>query len=221
MGTSQWNQQNLPASMTQKGDTWSVEATPNDGKGDGDTQVASITIQNTPPSITSGTILPNNPTKSDTLSVQLLSYDEDGDLVSYLYDWQVNGVSASSLDSMNGSFTKGDSITVLVTPDDGTDLGTTLQVGQITIQNSPPSQPTISISPNSHRSHRYLICSIASSSDDVEPIQYTFSWTSWSKLSRRYDHLSKRRYSAHNDIIAGEDWEVLSHLMMVQTLTIR
>ena len=211
MGTSQWNQQNLPASMTQKGDTWSVEATPSDGMGDGDTQVASITIQNTPPSITSGTILPNNPIMSDTLSVQLLSYDEDGDLISYLYDWQVNGVSASSLDSMNGSFTKGDSITVLVTPDDGTDLGTTIQVGPTTIQNSPPSQPTISISPAAPtEAIDDLICSIDTSSndDDGDPIQYTFSWTvnGASYIAATTTYQIGDTVPA-TDIIAGEDWE--------------
>lgn len=211
MGTTQWNQQILPASMTQKGETWSVEVTPSDGMGDGDKRYGSTTIQNSTPSIIFGSIIPNNPVVSDALSVSLLSHDDDGDLISYLYDWHVNGTSVSSFDSLNGPLAKGDSVTVLVTPDDGSDLGTMVQIGPTTIQNSPPSQPVVSISPASPiEAADDLICQIdtLSTDDDGDAVQYTIAWTvnGASHTTTTTTYQSGDTIPA-NDTIAGEDWE--------------
>ena len=210
LGTTQWTQQTLPSSMTQKGENWSVEITPNDGMGDGDNNSSSVTIYNTAPSIISGSILPSIPTVGDTLTTQVLGNDEDGDSITYDYDWSVNGTSVSTLDHMSGLFSTGDSVMVQLTPSDGSAFGTTVQLGPIVIANSPPTQPSISITPAiPTEATDDLICNIDAPSFDADgdAIQYLFSWTvngsSYTSATTTYEQSDTVPAS---DIIAGEDW---------------
>ena len=67
-GTAASSSSSIPSSDTQKGETWTVSVTPNDGFMDGPAAVASVLIQNSKPSLSSATISPNPAYANDTLT---------------------------------------------------------------------------------------------------------------------------------------------------------
>src|SRR5512135_433647 len=81
----------------------------------------SASKRNSPPVITSVTILPEKPTIASELSLSIQSKDPEGDSISYQYQWikneeEVVGENQATL--KRGSFRKGDHIRVRVTPSD-------------------------------------------------------------------------------------------------------
>jgi hypothetical protein len=173
----------VPALDTLRGESWEVKVTPNDGYGDGVPGFASVNISNGPPSITNVTIDPNVAYTDDELTaVPVGWYDPDGDREQYRYQWYLNGA------ALNGStdptlaeiwFVKGDQVYVEVTPYDGTDLGATVTSGVITIQNSAPTQPVVSVSPEQPETDDELSCVILTYSTDADgdAITYSYAWT--------------------------------------------
>ena len=123
------------------------------------TSVAS-TISNTAPTV-SGVALNNlSPYTNDVLSVSSSTYDFNGDSVTLDYEWHVldasnggqdtiiqlgAGTAFSSLDgSQMMGFDRDDEVYVLVTPNDGTDNGTTVESDHAIVLNTAPSTPSIS-----------------------------------------------------------------------------
>ncbi len=106
---------------------------------------ATTVVCDTAPVIDSVSITPTAPTTNQTLTADVTSHDADGDTVTYRYQWNKNGNSltgqtASTLDlSLAGNGDKGDSITVTVTPNDGTVDGAPVTSGPVTVQNTPPT----------------------------------------------------------------------------------
>ena len=101
----------------------------NDGNGTGQAGTASLTIANTPPSLSDATLGPDPAYESDTFEcVAGSSSDDDNDAVDNLFSWSVSGSdpgeTSASLD--NSFFARGDSVTCTITPDDGTDAGSVL-----------------------------------------------------------------------------------------------
>ena len=81
----------LNASETVKGQTWTVEVTPNDGFTDGPSGTASLTIGNVAPEITSVVVTPDPATPSDSLTCAWSFYDEDGDADASTLEWTIDG----------------------------------------------------------------------------------------------------------------------------------
>src|SRR5206468_1716561 len=117
-----------------KGDTVTVEETPNDGAVSGATASDTATLSNHAPT---ATVSLNNhsPRTNDTLTATATKADADGDTVTLTYVWKVNGVTkrttsgSSSLTdtfdlSQAGNGSKGDTVTVEVTPNDSSVNGT-------------------------------------------------------------------------------------------------
>lgn len=136
-----------------KGDFISVRVTPSDGKSSGKSFISSpVMIINSPPVIEKIWIEPKVAYVRDNLSVQIKSYDKDGDFIYYTYRWEKNGVELSDEKGEileKGKFKKGDSITVTVIPDDSETSGNPKKSDPIIISNSPPlitSSPPTSIS---------------------------------------------------------------------------
>ncbi len=138
----------ISRSLTTRGQTWTVEVTPSDGTVDGDSASASITIGNTPPEVVMATIDPATAYTNDILSLVISTSDADGDDVTDSITWYVNGVDAGSTSSLDGAtaFDKGDSVYAVVLSDDGTVDSTPFEATAITIQNSAPTPPEISVS---------------------------------------------------------------------------
>jgi len=117
-----------------KGDAVTVDVTPNDGLFDGTAAADSATIVNSAPSATVS-LNDHSPRTNDTLTATATKADADVDAVSLTFVWKVNGAtkrtfsSPSALSdtfdlSIAGNGSKGDAVTVEVTPNDGSVNGT-------------------------------------------------------------------------------------------------
>ncbi|MBM4393056.1 MAG: hypothetical protein FJ090_18175 [Deltaproteobacteria bacterium] len=173
----------LPASATTRGETWTVVVTPNDGHQDGDSESASILVENTPPSMSSASISPSTAYTDDTLTATPSGFaDDDGDTAGYRYQWYLGGgaISGATSSTLAGTyFSKGDSVTVGVTPWDGIDVGTTVTSPSLTISNSTPTAPGVDLTPTYPEDDDSLACSVATASSDADgdTITYAYSWT--------------------------------------------
>lgn len=99
-----------------------------------------VSIKNTPPEIQSAKLSPDNPKKGDKIGVAVEGFDNDGDNISFIYEWFKNdelipGKTSDTLEDVN--FSRGDKISVSIKPFDGEDYGRAISVYKI-IANSPP-----------------------------------------------------------------------------------
>lgn len=163
------------------GQTVACTVTGDDGKGGTASATASAIITNSPPVVTAVTVTPSSATTNDVLSVASSVSDPEGDTVTVTYDWYVDGVLAQSGTSttLDGAthFDKDEVVTVEVVATDG--VNTTREPSSgLTIQNTPPGAPVLSISPAGPTAGDALTCTVdtASTDDDGDPITYTMEW---------------------------------------------
>jgi formylglycine-generating enzyme required for sulfatase activity len=170
----------VPASETARGERWDVEVVATDGAADSAGASASALVQNSAPEVSSVSLSPATARTDDTLTANVLGSDADGDALTYTYAWTVNGTSVgSSSATLSGAtyFSKGDVVQVAVTPTDGTSSGSGVLSDPVTVQNSPPNAPTVTVSPSSPRAGRSLDCSASSADPDGDTVTYSYSWT--------------------------------------------
>ncbi|HVP79986.1 MAG TPA: Ig domain-containing protein [Thermodesulfobacteriota bacterium] len=136
------NKNVLTGNNFKKGDLIQVRVTPSDGKADGKPFSSDpLKILNSPPVIQEVRIGPTPASASDDLKILVKGFDPDGDSVGYTFQWEKNGtiLSEKTKDILEkGEFKKGDSIAVIVTPDDGESKGISKKSGPIVVTNSPP-----------------------------------------------------------------------------------
>ena len=133
------------AAAFQRDDTVSCEATPTDSTAFGGSHSDLISIGNTPPTLTSVTLVDKatgsaSAYTDSTLKAVVSEDDADGDTVEFIYAWEVNGtpVSGESSKTLDSShFERDNTVTVTVIPEDDKDSGTS-QSATITILNSKP-----------------------------------------------------------------------------------
>jgi hypothetical protein len=157
--------------------------TASDGKSGTDTDTGSVTIGNTAPVVSSVTLSPGTVYTNDTLTATPVSSDADGDSLTLVYDWYVDGALAQSGASATLSgvtrFSRGQVVYVTVTADDGTDTGSSTS-SSVTVSNTAPTAPVANLSPSAPVAcDEDLVCTLASSSTDPDgdPIAYLASWT--------------------------------------------
>src|ERR671934_1892508 len=137
-----------------KGDKIRVKVTPNDGTVDGATVTsAAVTIVNSAPTATVA-LSDSSPKTNDTLTATATRADADNDAVSLTYVWKVNGttkqttITTALTDTFNlatgGNGDKGDTVTVEVTPYDGSTNGAKASASAV-VANSAPTA-TVSLS---------------------------------------------------------------------------
>src|SRR5438105_15069367 len=138
------------------GDTITVEVTPNDGTVSGTTASDTATVADHAPTATVS-LNDHSPKTNDTLTATATKADVDGDTVTLTYVWKVNGVvkkttsgSSALTDTFDlsqpGNGDLGDTITVEVTPNDGTVNGTTASATATVADHA----PTATVSLNDH-----------------------------------------------------------------------
>ena len=138
-----------------KGDTIRVRISASDGKSTGEPVLSSpVRVLNSPPLIEEVLIEPRLAHGTDQLKAVVKAIDRDGDPIYYLYQWELNGVALPEEKEETlgqGRSKKGDSVTVVVTPDDREVLGPPKRSELVRISNSPPlivSSPPLSIEGN-------------------------------------------------------------------------
>jgi len=139
-----------------KGENWTVGVTPYDGEEFGEElRSSSVYINNTPPVVQDVSVTPPSPTSQDNLTAEYTYFDLDNDVESNtVVNWYVdrsdgNGFvlfkSGSSI-GYQDTF-KGEKWKCSVTPNDGTDPGSSLETIAVSIGNTPPTVADIQIIP--------------------------------------------------------------------------
>ena len=170
----------LPSSATTKGEQWTARITPDDGIVSGTSATTSITIQNTPPNLTSVSITPISGIYNDvvyTCSAILTDPDETPTIT---YEWSVNQTIIGNTNSINASaigVLPEDILTCSVTATDS-DNATATGSAQVTILNRAPNITNTFISPNSGiTTSTQLFCSSLALDPDGETLNPTYTWT--------------------------------------------
>jgi len=132
----------LPASETEKNKVYTCAVTPRDEENDtGIPGTDSVTVLNTPPTAPTVSITPDPAYTADDLSCNAAASDDDGDSLTYAYQWSEDGIdlpgqTAATLPA--AQTTKHKSYACNATPYDGQDSGPSAS-GSITVQNTPPT----------------------------------------------------------------------------------
>ena len=135
------------------GDIVACIVTPDDGEDTGTASITSVSINsstNALPVVDSISLTPVTVRTDTVIQATVSASDADGDGVILYYSWYVDGIlvlqgyGETSLDGA-GYFDKGEVVHLDVTPNDGTGNGATKTSPSITVQNSLPSKPTISV----------------------------------------------------------------------------
>ena len=170
----------LPASATAKGEQWSVRVTPNDGISDGAVGSASITIQNTAPTLSGLSITPAGTTYNDDVLTCAATVTDPDESPAPSYEWSIAGNvvgSAAQLDLAAAGAMPDDVLTctVSVVDSDGASASDSLTRS---ISNRAPMLSGTVISPaTAVTTSTALTCSSSVADDDGEALTPTYSWT--------------------------------------------
>lgn len=176
-------QPELSRGVIRKGEKWRCEAWATDGHASSAPAVASVQVQNTPPLAPKVAIEPAQPTTGQGLSCRLLedSKDDDGDPVSYRYEWTRDGQKAtagaepSSLEP--GRIRRGETWRCTAVASDGAQ-NSPPGWAEVKVGNGPPLAPRLRIGPRPARPGDQLACEIleASKDPDAASVSYRFLW---------------------------------------------
>ncbi len=141
----------VPHTLTARGQTWRVLATPFDGLTKGLAGEAEVVIGNGVPSLESAQILPSigGTTATFTCSGEGWS-DADGDEEAYTLAWWLNGAPLEEVQesSIGGEhFSRGDELFCVLTPYDAYDEGLPVTSEVVTIIDTPPTVSAALIDP--------------------------------------------------------------------------
>jgi FG-GAP repeat len=171
----------LSSSSFSKHDEVVATATPSDGTTSGDSVSSNtLVIANSAPQVVSATIDPAEAVEGSTLSCLASGwFDADDDPESYATTWTVNGVLVESSETLDGLlFDKGDVVSCSLTPDDGEEIGATVESDAILIGNTAPTLGAATLSSTSPTEDDSLSVSLTDAlDDDGDDISFTYAWT--------------------------------------------
>lgn len=177
----------LTGAFFDKGDEVVCTLTPFDGEAYGTPVSSGIsTVSNTVPALTGVTFDLSTPRTNDVLTATAAGVtDDDGDAVSLTFAWSVAGsvvstetVTGTSASLDGGSwFDRDETVTVTVTPNDGTDDGAPVSSATITVANSAPVIATAAVGPTPMYTTSTAVASVSASDDDGDEIALTVTWT--------------------------------------------
>jgi len=194
-----------------RGDELVVSVTPSDDEAAGEVVSASVTIANAPPVIDSATITPAVLLTEDLATASYVVSDPDGDEPTVSFAWTVNGSAAGTASYLDGSqFDKGDTVGLTISVDDGHGGTASLSASTITVSNTPPTAPGVTLSPSDPSTSDDLICTLATASTDADDdrIRYTVSWTldgsAWTGSTSTTTYVGDTIDAA--DLSDGDEW---------------
>lgn len=159
----------------------SVTVTATDADGFSASNTITFTV-NDSPSAPEIQITPDPATSSDTLFAEIVtdSVDPDGKKVTYRYAWLRDGVDSGYFTPTVPAkdTTRGEVWTLQVYPNDGAAEGLPGEA-EVTIANSAPTPPSVSITPEGPTDEDDLVCSVDKPSldEDGDAVSYNITWT--------------------------------------------
>ncbi len=168
----------VPAELTYRDEVWEVTVTPTQTEGfvSGEPVVDAVTIANSPPSVSSARLDPDE--LYETTEVACLGVgwsDLDDDPETYEVEWLVDGEGVSTEATLDGAgFDKGQTVQCALTPFDG-ERGATRLSPLRTVRNSPPVVPSVSLSPTEPVAGDTIEAS-AEGAYDPDGDDFTLSW---------------------------------------------
>ncbi len=166
-----------------KGKNFYCLVTPVDGEGEGeqfDSNPAAVV--NTPPTVEGAQPGPEGANGETPLVCDPVNpFDADGDDLSYIYGWYVNGVLVEGETGPGLSpdhFAKDDEVTCLIVPYDGEEQGDTVVTAEpLIIANSPPSLKAAMVEPEVGNELELFFCTAQGWEDpDGDIFEVAFSW---------------------------------------------
>ena len=203
----------VPAGLTIRDEYWEVYVYPYDVSPTlpGDPGLATITILNSAPRITSVAITPSPADTTNDLLCNAGGYfDQDGDTAAYTYTWRLNGTadSAETADTYPAEkTTRGDLMQCQMTPFDAFDTGIAVLSGTLAIDNSLPTAPVVAITPSSPEPDDDLYCEILTDSSDADPsdiVSYSYAWYQNGTLTSETTNLV-----ADSTTVDGDTWQCI------------
>jgi hypothetical protein len=173
----------LPAGSFRRGQEVYVVVSPTDGLLVGEAvESNAATAVNSPPVMTTVVLKPDILYTNDSAFPSVDAVDADGDRITYTKTWLVNGSAISETGStLDGTvwFDRDDTVQVEIGATDGIDTSTKVRSSVITVLNSPPSTPTIAITPDKPRTAEDLVCraTVPSLDADADTLIQTIVWT--------------------------------------------
>ncbi|MFT5587221.1 MAG: hypothetical protein ACI9VR_004829 [Cognaticolwellia sp.] len=165
----------LEAELT-VGDQVSCTAWPIDPASSGAGVSATVVIGNTAPTISSVTITPLSPSTESDLSYEAVAEDIDGDEVSFIAEWQVNGELVHSGPTLASAyFERDDEVRVTLSPADGIVGGPSVQARTM-IENASPTLVELSMDPSSPDGTDRVHALLRATDPDGDTLHPVFSW---------------------------------------------
>ena len=172
----------VPAGLSVRDDLWEVVVRPYDAYGYGADGTANVTIVNSPPRLSSISLSPISPRTDDDITATPKGwFDQDGDAEAYQIAWYVN--SAIDLGETGATYpaaktTNGDQLVAVFAPYDAEEVGTPVVSGTVTVGDTAPTAPSVSVVPSSPEPGDGLFCdlTVPSTDADGDSISYTYTW---------------------------------------------
>lgn len=171
----------VPSTSTTRDEEWRVHVIPDDGDLNGVMATATVTIQNSIPTLSKVGISPTQGTNSTAyFCLPQDFFDADGDSERYVYSWLANGTLITG--ATGSSYTPGtqhpnDVLQCRVNPFDGTDQGVAATSAGVTLSDRAPSITSVQIVPSSGNVSTEFVCQANGWTDpDNDTPGYRYQW---------------------------------------------
>ena len=166
----------LTALMGSHGDDIVCSVIAADSAGATATGEASVSYQNTAPSVADVTISPDEPDVSSTLECGYTFSDVDEDPDISTIEWLAGGMVIGTGETLSSGFSGGDSVVCRVTPNDGVTDGAS-RAAVKAIRNSPPIVSGVSISPSeAYAGDNTFVCDYTFTDADGDTDESSIQW---------------------------------------------
>jgi alpha-tubulin suppressor-like RCC1 family protein len=170
----------VPATETYKGERWEVSVVARDGRSLSDAATAAVEVANTGPVVTEVTLTPNDPRVTDTIVAQATGVDPDGDPLTYLWRWTVDGQTVPDVEGpeLPAGLAQRDAVVVAYArPSDGDTIGFELGSAPVTVRNSLPVVTAATVTPADPRAGDTVQCTPATLEDaDGDVVSLETTW---------------------------------------------
>ena len=167
-----------------RGEQITVTVTANDGSLTStptSSSTATAAVANTPPVVDSVTIDQTSPGTNQVLWAVIASSDDDGDTLTYDYQWlrdgvEISGATDATLDlGVEGD--AGDEISLRVQASDGTDTSAAVTSDAATIGNAAPVVDSVTIDQSAPDTDDVVGVTVDASDGDDDTLAYDYQWT--------------------------------------------